>query len=301
MAMSEKKEFSLPVKVRMTGFDAKRYAVVRADTSLVLQVESTGFNAFILGLKKEPLTFNLDIKNEAMHRYPLRRDGIVDLYRCVAISDLSAQFSDQLSSYSVHYLGSAKDSLMLVLNERGSKVFRPDLSNLKINFSDGFGLYGEPKVSPTEITLYGSSEVLAAIDNIGVKAETLDDVRETGTYRVPIDDGWKEMGDVYASTEMLTIKIPVKRYVEQHYTVPVVIDGIDTSQGLRLYPDHVKLHVWVAQDDIVAVSADRFTVSADYNDILSGAQRLKLCVNRFPRKVRIRKMEPEEIEYVIIK
>ena len=48
MAMSEKREYNLSVKLRMTGFDLKRYAVLNADTVMTLQVESTGFNALLL-------------------------------------------------------------------------------------------------------------------------------------------------------------------------------------------------------------------------------------------------------------
>ncbi len=301
MAMSERKEYNLPVKVKMTGFDTKRYAVVSADTLMMLQVESTGFNVFFLGLKKEPLTIEFDIKNEAVHRHSQRRDTVVDLFRTVAVADLSTLLSDQLSAFGVHYKSSGRDSLQLVLNERASKVFRPDLSNMKINFSEGFGLYGEPMVSPMEVTLYGSPEVLAAIGGVGVKPMTLTDVRETRTYRIPLDKAWKALGDVYASDDILTVNIPVNSYVEQHFIVPVTVDGVDTNQGLRLYPDRVTFHVWVAQDDFAAVSAERFSASVDYRDISSGAQRLKLNVDRFPRNVRIRKIEPEEIEYVIIK
>lgn len=301
MAMSEKKEYSLSVKLRMTGVDLKRYAVLNADTVMTLQVESTGFNALILSLKKEPPTFLLDIRNEAVHHYSRRRGDVEDLYHTVALTDLSSLLSDQFSSAGVRVIGSAKDSLLLVLNERGHKVFRPDLSNLKINFSDGYGLYGEPLVSPFEITLYGSPEVLAAIERVGVKAEVLNDVRETATYRVAIDDSWKSLGDVYASDEMLTINIPVNRYVERNYVVPVTVATPDTSHHLRLYPDRVTLHVWVAQEDVASIAADSFVVTADYDDILSGKKNLEPFVSRFPRNVRIRNVEPKEIEYVIIK
>lgn len=301
MAMSEKREFSMPVKVKFSGYDTRRYAVVKADSSMSMQVESTGFNAFILGLKKEPVTFVVDIKNEAMHRYTHHRDETVDIYRSVSVADLASQCADHMTSIGVRYISCARDSLWLVLNERSSKTVYPDLDNLKINFSDGYGLYGEPIVSPAEITLYGSPEALDAIGNIGVEAITLDNVNETGTYHVPIDKKWKSLGDVYASSDMLTINIPVKRYVEQRYIVPVTVAGIDSIEGLRLYPDRAKLHVWVAQDDLAAISAERFNVSVNYSDILAGAQRLPLNVNRFPREVRIRKIEPEEIEYIIIK
>lgn len=301
MAMSENKEYNLPVKVSMTGFDMKRYAVVEADTSLVLQVQSTGFNALILSLKRSHQTFVLDIKNEAVRHYSRSRGEGRTLCHSVAVADLSAQLSDMLSSVGAHYLGSTKDSLTLLLNERHSKSFVPDLGNLKINFSEGYGLYGEPMVSPSEITLYGSSDVLAAIESVGVREMTLNNVCETSTYRVPVDTRWKALGDVFASTEVVTVNIPVKRYVERQYSVPVTVAEADSSHSLHLYPDHVTLHVWVAQEDIAAVSADRFAVTANYRDIQAGEQHLKLCVSRFPRNVRIRKVEPEKIEYVIIK
>ena len=101
MAMSERKEYNLPVKVKMTGFDTKRYAVVSADTLMMLQVESTGFNVFFLGLKKEPLTIEFDIKNEAVHRHSQRRETVVDLFRTVAVADLSTLLSDLLSGFTI--------------------------------------------------------------------------------------------------------------------------------------------------------------------------------------------------------
>ena len=301
MAMSDKREYTLPVKVKMTGFDTKRYAVVSADTTMVLQVESTGFRALLLSLKKESMTFVLDVKNEAVRRYSRERDPVVDLYRVAAVSDISTQLSDMLSFVGVRYLGSTKDSISIVLNERRSKTFHPDLSNLKINYSDGYGLYGEPMVSPAEVTLYGSSEVLDAIDKVGVCPVVLNNVCETGNYQVSIDSCWKTLGDIYSSTNSLTINIPVKRYVERQYVVPVMVADADSSRDLHLYPDHVKLRVWVVQEDVSTVSADNFRVSVDYREILSGASKLKLRVNRFPRNVRVRKVDPEEIEYVIIK
>lgn len=302
MAMSEPMEYSLPVKVKATGFDTKRYAVVKSDTSVVLQVRSTGFNALILSLEKTHHTFELDIRNEAVRHYSSQRSGREDLCFSVALADLSVQLSEMLSSVGVHYTGSARDSLTWVLNERSSRVYSPDLGKLRINFADGYGLYGEPEVSPTEVVLYGPADVLATIGSVGVRSMTLNDVRETGTYRVPLDMIWKAQGDVYSSTEELTVNIPVKRYIERQYSVPVTVTGIDsaTVHNLRLYPDHVELNVWVAQDDLASVSAERFTVTVSYDDILADQQHLKLRISRFPRNVRIRSVVPSEIEYVII-
>lgn len=302
VAMSEKHEYSIPVKVEMTGFDAKRYAVLEADSSLMLQIESSGFNALFLSLKKEPVTIQVDMQKENVRRYRRHSvDGRGDLCRAVSVSDLSGLLERQLSSYGIRQLGSNKDSLMLILGERSSKTFRPDISDVRINFADGYGLYGQPLLVPAEVTLYGPQEILATISQLKVQPVEFDNVHETANFRVALDTSWKALGDIYTSDSRLTIRIPVERYVEREYSVPVTIEDVDTTMHIRLYPDHATLRVWVAEEDVPTVTADRFKLSADYRDILSQTPKLKLRLSQFPESVRVRSIGPEEIQYVIIK
>ncbi len=302
VAMSEWREYPLNVKVEMSGFDKRRYAVVEADTSLTLQVESNGFNMLVLGLRKEPLTLHLDIRGEAVRQY-LRRDGErIYQMRSVALSDLGDEIRNQLSSYNIKQTGSSgKDSLQLVLRERSSRVFKPDISEVKINFAEGYGLYGEPTLTPSEVILYGSEEVLDRIETLKMAPTVLNGISETGYHRLFLDPRWKEEGDLYASTEMFQLYVPVETYVERRYEIPVTVLGADTNVRLRLYPEKVKLNLWVAQCDLPSVSPERFVVMADYHDIILGQQPLKLRLSRFPEMVRIRSMEPTEVQYVIIK
>lgn len=301
VAMSEKQEYSIPVRVEMAGFDAKRYAVLEADTSLTLQVEASGFNALFLSLKKTPVTLRVDMNGEAVRRYIRRTaDGQREICHAVAVSDLSEPLSRQLSPYGARQMGSSRDSLVLVLVERGSKTFRPDISQVRINYADGYGLYGQPLLVPSEVTLYGPQEILATIDELKVQPVEFNNVSESSNFRVSIDTSWKSSGDLYASVNMLTLSIPVGRYVEREYSVPVTVDGADTSMHLRLYPDHVTLRVWVAEDAMGSVTSDRFHVTADYGDIQEGAARLRLRIAQFPKTVRVRSITPEEIQYVII-
>lgn len=301
VAMSEKNEYSIPVKVEMSGFDAKRYAVLQSDSMLTLQVETSGFNALFLSLRKEPVTIQVDMKDESIRRYHRQgTGGRLEVCRTVSVSDLTELLGRQLSSYGVHQLGSGKDSLVLVLCERNSKTFQPDISRVRINFADGYGLYGEPLMVPSEVTLYGPQEVLATIGSVKVQPVELNNVSETGNFRLMLDTSWRNLGDIYASVNSVTLRIPVGRYVEREYSVPVNVDGADTTMHLRLYPDHVALRVWVAEEDVAKVSAERFKVSVDYRDIQSGASKLKLRLSSFPEDVRVRSIVPEEIQYVII-
>ncbi|MBR1765983.1 MAG: hypothetical protein IJ745_02955 [Bacteroidales bacterium] len=300
VVMSEDKEYLFAVRVEMEGFDAKRFAVVEADSSVTLFVESSGFNAMLMSLRRDPTVLNVNMKGESVRDYTRRNDSGVEQHRSVAVADLSAEVAKMLSVHGLRHIGSAKDSLSLVLCERGVRVFRPSLEKLKINFSDGYGLYGDPKVVPSTVTLYGPEEVLASIAAVGVAPMELDNVSETGIHRVPLDCQWKTLGDVQASVEAIAVQIPVRRQVERKFTVPVKVVGADTSMHLRLYPERVTLSVWVAQDDLAAVTADRFSVSVDMADIRMGLPKLKVDIDRFPTNVRVRSLVPEEIEYVVI-
>ena len=180
-------------------------------------------------------------------------------------------------------------------------MIRPDISDVRINFTDGYGLYGEPKVAPREVTLYGPEEALSHITELKALPVEINDVSKSRSYQIGIDTSWKQYGDIYASTEELTLTLPVENYVERQYTLPVTVEGLDTSVHLRLYPEQVVVQVWVAQRDIASVTAERFSVSADYGDILAGAPRLTLRLSRFPESVRPRAIIPSEAQYVIIK
>lgn len=301
VAMSEYHEYPLHVKVEMKGYDTDRYAVLSADTALAISLEFSGFNAFWLGVRNKEVKLSLDMHSELVHKYSRWRDGRQELCRTVAVDDLDEMLREQLDGYGIRNLNSSRDSLQLLLVERSHKVLRPSIDSLSFSFADGYGLYGEPIVSPREVTLYGTEEALAQINELNVKPLNITGIDGSRRYRLVLEPVWKEFGDVYVSSEYLTLTLPVERFVEREYSLPVTVEGADTTVNLRIYPDHVNVRVWVAQKDIPSVSADRFLLVANYRDILNGSQRLKLRLARFPEGVRIRSFSSDEVQYVIIK
>jgi hypothetical protein len=302
-AMSEEREYTLQVKVDIAGIDQRRYAVIEADTTLPMQVVSSGFSALLVEMQNDPIVLEVNMGSAAVSRYSRynQASGQKENHCLIGVSDLADNLKDQLASYGIKQKSVAKDSVEISFVERQQKSFRPDISDLKIGFAEGYGLYGEPTVTPEVVTLYGAAEVLEKIKEVKLAPSYIVGLNATGNYRVPLDVSWKELGDVHASTEQLSVKIPVQQFVEHQYQVPITVEGIDSLAHLRLYPDKATVNVWVAHRDIPSLSADRFSITASYQDILSGSQKLKLNLSRFPELVRIRSVEPQEVQYVIIK
>ena len=300
VAMSEDHEYSLKVRVEMTGMDRSRFAVVQADSLVTLQVESSGFRALMYSLKGETMTLKIDINGESVRRYSRQGEHGRMLCRAVSVNDLGDQLANDLSEMGMRQVGSAKDSLRIVLSERKSKVFHVDISDVRISFAEGYGLYGEPTVSPTEVTLYGDEEALSKIEKVSVKQRNINHLMRNGRFSMSLDTSWRS-NDVYASTDKVILTVPVEQYVEREYTLPIDVTGQDSTVRLNLYPDKVTLRVWVPRCDIAEVSSERFSVSVDYNEVMSHASKLRVRLVRFPQMVRVHSLSPEEVSYVVIK
>ena len=302
VAMSETHEYTIQMRVDCGGFDSRRYAVVESDTVLTAQVEATGFNMLLMSLSEEPPTLRVDVTAEPFRRSErLSADGVRKIVGEASVGDLTEELKRELSSFGMRYLGSSKDSLLTVLVERKSKRFRPDIEPVSMTFAEGYGLYGEPTVTPSEVVLYGPEEILGKIERVKVVPTKIENVSRSARYNLKLDDEWTQMGDVYATTEMVTMSVPVERYVEREYTLPVHVVGVDSAEHIRLFPSEVTVRVWIAQRDLAKVTAERFSVTAEGSDILSGKKSLPLKLARFPKTVRLRSMSHNEVKYAVIK
>lgn len=300
IAMSEIREYPLRVKVHVLGFDHSQFAVVQVDSSLTLQVESSGFNALLYSLKDDTLTLSLDINGESVRHYS--RQGTRGLFFChaVAVNDLGDRFANELTEMGMRQVGSAKDSLRVILSERRSKVLPVDIDPVAISFAEGYGLYGNPTVTPSKVTLYGDEESLAKIDKVSVKKFHVSNLMRSGRFYLDIDTSPYD-GDVHASASRVLLSIPVEQYIEREYSLPIDVAHLDSASRLNLYPDKVTLRVWVPKCDIASVTAERFSVTVDYRDALSHLSRLKTRLARFPKTVRLHSLSPSEVNYVVIK
>ena len=284
--MSEPHEYPLHVQVDIEGVDTVRYAIVYADTALNLNVEMPGFNAAMVSiLDKKPLI-----------KVDMTRGG---MRRALAIEDLNDNLRQQLAIYGVKRVVAGRDSIRLRLAERSHRTLPVRLDSVDFSFSEQYGLYGEPKVSPAQVTLYGADSLLATIDEVQVARAHIAGIAATATYRLALDPVWQRLGDVKTSDTEVDVYLPVEAYVEREYTVPIEVAGADTSVRLRLYPAEAKVRAWIAKRDLQRTP--EFRVTIDYKEVLAGATRQKPRLLEFPAWLRPRSVEPDEVQCLIIK
>ena len=287
--MSDRQSNTIVVAVDYDGYDDSRFARARADSLLTLRVESSGFSALLYSI--------------VHRRHPAVVVG-VDAhvgYQAVAVSDQLDVIAEQLHMAGDIALTSPRDSLRLVLVERLGRDFAPDIAPVRIAFAEGYGLYGQPQLRPATVRLYGPQRDLDAIASLRVADTVLDNLIQSGTFKLRLAPDWGD-ADIHPSTTEVELYLPVARYVEREYRLPVRVSGGDSSVRLRLYPAEVVLTAWVAEQEADRVSPHQFEASINYDEVLSGSSRShQVYLTSFPEHVRPHGLVPAEVQCVIIK
>jgi hypothetical protein len=92
----------------------------------------------------------------------------------------------------------------------------------------------------------------------------------------------------------------VERYTELSVLVPIKFYSSDSLVDVRLYPESVEVLVDVALKDYKSIKPHMFTASVEYTGDVS-QDLLSVGLSKFPSTVRIKKVIPEQVQYVIIK
>lgn len=284
VSMAEPTEYNVHAKVEMVGYDTVRYAVLRADTAVTMRVTTDGYRALLYSVRHETPTLQVTVEDEGL-QHAFAADVLYPLLR------------GQMSG--VKSVSCKEDSVRITLAERQHRTYRPTLARVDFGFAERYGLYGQPTVTPVEVTLYGPEEALAAIDELPVARATISDISASGSYQLPLEPVWKQYHDVHPSCSEVTVYVPVETYVERDYRVPVKVAEADSSVELRIYPEEVTLRVWVAQRDLQRTP--EFEVAIDYGEVLQHKTVIQPRVLSFPSYVRLRSIEPREVQCVVIK
>lgn len=279
VSMADKSDYPVTVRVDMVGYDTVRYAVVSVDSLLPVRVTMSGFDAFLNSLQHPHISVTL------------ARDE-----RAVAVRSLERQLLHAIIG--AKEITSSVDSLHISLAARGQRCFRPKMDNVNFSFTEQYGLYGEPVITPSEVILFGPDEVLAKIDEVKIAAADIRNIGSSSTYVLPLEPVWLQYADVHPSCTEVEVYLPVEAYVEKEYEVPVTVNDADTTVMLRLYPDHATVRAWVPQRDLTREPV--FTVSVNYSDIFVKEGRLTPQLVEFPSYIRPRSVEPQEIQCVVI-
>ena len=291
-SMSETKVFREEYRLCFDGIDTARYVVIHRDSTLTLDITSNGFRAMNRSLSsKRAIHINVKalIKNSANEPQKIS----------VNLEQYADTVKKQLDMFGVSAVKPVIMTAEIDVAERMSRKIAVNIDNVIFDFEEMYGLSGEPVLTPDSVTVYGSRESLDKLTCLMASRQTIPHIRKSGNYKIHIDNSWKKYSDLRFSCETVSIYIPVDDFVEMSFSIPITAVSDDNAHRVNLYPSEATVNFWVPKKEYTMIKKDDFKIVANYNT--GSGDMLPLTIGSFPSNIRIKSIEPSQVQYIIIK
>jgi YbbR domain-containing protein len=174
------------------------------------------------------------------------------------------------------------------------------LANFKYSFAKQYFAYDSVKLDPARVTISGLASVIDTIKSLQTESTRFDGL--SGTFASEIKLFNPLPGMLTIDPPSVGITIPVEKYTESEIFIPVSIKNNSSNVRIKIFPDKVRVVYLVALKDFRRVSADMFSASISLGEINKTTDtKLPVRINAYPSFARIKKIDPPELEYLILK
>lgn len=161
-----------------------------------------------------------------------------------------------------------------------------------IEFERQYSYYGEPVAFPDSATIYGTINEIEKINTIQTELISRKKVNQTieTTAKIELSEG------ISCDLNEVNVLVNVEKYTEAAIEIPITLpDGVN----LHLYPNKVKIRYKVAMKDYAIINNLSFKATIDPEDIYIN-ETLPVKMAQSPNSIQIIKIDPEEIEYIVV-
>lgn len=262
------------------------------DTVLTLNLKSKGFRLLSNSMFFKPQTIVIDIAS-VLHKRKNSKNGYF-----ILTGEISQAVSEQIHQQN-HIISISPDTLFFSMVEKYSKKV-PVKTMVNITYAQQYGLSDSVIVFPDSAVLNGPKEIIDSIKYISTVVKTLSNVSSSQVLMLSFPDSNEKLISVKPTA--VSMYVPVDKYTESKVEVPVVISGSEKSLSVKTFPEKVTVTFVVPISKYKKIDAGRFMAAADISKAKStNAKKLKVEITKQPSFVRILKIEPEKIEYILLK
>ncbi len=261
------------------------------DSTLILRVKSKGFRLFSIKYLKKHRAIGINLSRTNLRKSRYENTTYVLTSSLKKDIEKKLYLTDKLISIS-------PDTLHFNIEEIvNNKIpVRPDIS---ITYKKQYLLYDSIKLNPDSIIVRGSQETIDTIKFIKTAKIELLNLSENKSFALKIIKPITSPNIKY-STDTINVFIPVEKFTEATIEIPVGILNND-SINIITFPEKVQLTYLVALKDYKRIYPEMFSAGINYNENIKNNKNLKLKVSKQPDFVKITKIKPEKVEYIIFK
>lgn len=205
------------------------------------------------------------------------------------LTELSNQFSNEMDILSMN-----PDTLFFKFGKMGQKMVKVK-SMVQVELKKQHQIAGEITTTPDSVMVSGTQSALDTLEFVLTDSKRFNAVDQTVVAEVSLP----KIKEVFFSSQVVEVNIPVEEYTEAQLLVPVTVKDQAPGVDLKLFPEKVKITFQVGLSRFQAIKPEDFRLSVAFPDISQGKQDLKVSIESHPDYLYDLKISPEEIEYLI--
>lgn len=283
-ALNKNYRYTLTIPVKFSKLPDNKLIVGELPEKLQVEIKTSGLKLLFIKLKKMPTEVLIDfntLKTNAKSQAYSISNGNFNIQRII--------------NFDVDVVKIRPDTLFFS-SKKGTSRLIPVKANLQATFLSGYSIINKPSVSPAFVTVTGDSPEINSIDTIYTQPVTLKDVHENYSATVPLK---KVSPNLNYSIKEIQLNFSVDRLAETTLKIPVQILNKTSDETIKLLPEFVTIRYLVAMKDYNNIDINSFKATVNYDDILAKKKTLPVELSISPSEVKILKIEPAFISYLI--
>ena len=183
---------------------------------------------------------------------------------------------------------------------RFSKVY---VKQVAVKLDLDYSLNGQYDVTdsimykPQFVSVSSIKSIIDTLSFVTTQKLHLSDLDSSVNMKVALNKG-NRASMMKFSTDSVTVKLRIEKVTEAGFTIPVSISG--NGQNVKIFPDKVEIICRIPLSSYPHISASDFSAEVEFLPSSISEKKLKVNLVRIPEKVRVLKIDPAEVEYIII-
>jgi hypothetical protein len=281
------------IPITYTGVPTGKILTSHIDTMLTIGIRDQGFVMVWVKYFAQKKPLNISLANYRLRPVDNRFEATINTNRWA--QDFLEQY--HLSS-SVDFI--SPDTLNFVFENRVEKTV-PVKSNIKLSFQSQYFSLDTLNVIPDSVQVSGLKDVIAAITTIETVPTNFNNLSTSINEKIKLQRP-ANAAAIQIEPQQVQATLTVEKFTEAEIEIPIEKINSPAQSKVKIFPETVTIRYLVSLDNYSRVARDLFESTVDFSQI-SNRENQKLPINlpASPQFIRVVRLEPEEVDFLIFK
>ncbi|MDY0196833.1 MAG: CdaR family protein [Tenuifilaceae bacterium] len=277
--------------VRFENMPQGKLLVGDPPKSVLLNVRGFGYTLIRYRISSRLTTINIDMKSAGL----IMAQG--DDHKFMLITNRSRHLFSNYLHGDLKLEKVSPDTLFFHFTDLAEKkvVVSP---KIKYTLKRQYMIAGKISVKPDSITLSGPQAIIDTITSIQTENKSFLDLNQTLQQEIPL----QSIPQVSLSHRNVRVTIPVERFTEANFSLPIEVKNLPDSIRLIVLPRSVNVKCNVVRSDYQDIENSSVKAYVDFNEAkVMLDNKLRVRVQGKPHSISNLTFEPKFVEFIIEK